>query len=819
MATAFDAPMMDFHSDGDVQMQPSHEMWFQDEAIMEDDGQQHGETLSSNAEFEDVEIEMEETYAEGVQNPEYEMIDEGADYPVSAVEEEDIIVADESHPTEVHADPATVFHASVEALTPTSAFASQELPFQEPSVASLDSNHVGGDVSGIVENAGIPSTEIPGHTIRTDLDTTQASAPEIIPADSAADGYGEHPIPSTNQEQTGVESADHLEHRKGEEAPHTTSQLEAPAADLASSQIQEEPAAGDDLNELSISGAPGQDGLSDGAPSQEYVGQEHVQYESVPPGAQSMTETPHGVAVEPAQFENAVAHHEAETTVTANDSHEVSDNVALEPAPGILLSFASAEQPEASLFSQPNYPESSSSANGHSYRVLFESNHMLYYEPLSTVFEHLRQDEFVAGTGDIAHSELVLDAHDLQLVISEDNIFSREISLYDLHQLHVGSDFSGPLRLRLQATPSRFIVRYRLLQEQIFRLDLAAQEYNEEDNEPRNHTEGHDSVEDQTAHHPATEGTEETFAEELTRAETRVEEGEAEQYEEGTVEGHEEHEENEEYEEQGEQGEHDGSETLASNETVEETENAGEQDPADVEQESRGQGVELASNVAAVPEEVEDNQPDSLEYTEEAENTQPANIAVSTNEEQITSEGHDDSVADADNLQHEGDDDEEHNDLPSEVPEVATEGENQPVLAGEPDETAEDPDADAEGDTDDSYGAPSLNGAEEGAENPSEHEDEESYEQSEYAEEWDDSYEDGGLDTTFEEPEGQGVVVGESHNTLSSRNSKRSIDEVDVEGADEEVLPQLDSPGAFCVSQTRLWKLTAFTGSKRPRTE
>lgn len=46
--------------------------------------------------------------------------------------------------------------------------------------------------------------------------------------------------------------------------------------------------------------------------------------------------------------------------------------------------------------------------------------------------------------------------------------------MHDLNVLHDGSDFTGPLRIHLRSAIPRFILRYRLLQEQISRLDLAA---------------------------------------------------------------------------------------------------------------------------------------------------------------------------------------------------------------------------------------------------------------------------------------------------------------------------------------------------------
>lgn len=50
---------------------------------------------------------------------------------------------------------------------------------------------------------------------------------------------------------------------------------------------------------------------------------------------------------------------------------------------------------------------------------------------------------------------------------------AREISLHDLNVLHHGLDLIGPLRLRLRTVLPRFINRYRSLQSQVTRLDVA----------------------------------------------------------------------------------------------------------------------------------------------------------------------------------------------------------------------------------------------------------------------------------------------------------------------------------------------------------
>lgn len=57
----------------------------------------------------------------------------------------------------------------------------------------------------------------------------------------------------------------------------------------------------------------------------------------------------------------------------------------------------------------------------------------------------------------------------------QDNVYAREVTLHDLNVLHDGSDIFGPLRLKLRTVVPRFIVRYHALQDQIARLNLAAE--------------------------------------------------------------------------------------------------------------------------------------------------------------------------------------------------------------------------------------------------------------------------------------------------------------------------------------------------------
>ncbi|KAF8184958.1 hypothetical protein K438DRAFT_2020188 [Mycena galopus ATCC 62051] len=163
----------------------------------------------------------------------------------------------------------------------------------------------------------------------------------------------------------------------------------------------------------------------------------------------------------------------------AGDPHEISDGVYIDPPPAVLVSFESSDFPDICLFNQPARSRSPSPSEGREqanqvFDLLLHHRPILYYEPLASVFEALRQEELLAWIPHLADSELVIDAYDLQLVISEDNVYAREVTLHDLNVLHDGSDIAGPLRLRLKSVLPRFILRYHLLQDQVSRLNLVA---------------------------------------------------------------------------------------------------------------------------------------------------------------------------------------------------------------------------------------------------------------------------------------------------------------------------------------------------------
>jgi len=100
------------------------------------------------------------------------------------------------------------------------------------------------------------------------------------------------------------------------------------------------------------------------------------------------------------------------------DPHEISEGVYIDPPPPVLLSLSPEEQFDFALFNKPaewNSPPQSPTID----HLLLHQLPTLYYEPLSSVFEALRHEEAIGSTFPLAEGELVLDAVDLQLSISE----------------------------------------------------------------------------------------------------------------------------------------------------------------------------------------------------------------------------------------------------------------------------------------------------------------------------------------------------------------------------------------------------------------
>ena len=224
--------------------------------------------------------------------------------------------------------------------------------------------------------------------------------------------------------------------------------------------------------------------------SHEGVRVHHEGHESgVPEAALDSTET--------GEPPRAVAESHEANEEDNDDPHEISEGVYIEPPPPVLIELPSSlDQSICTLFNTPAHlpsddTEGNASTTTASYIVLLQNRPTLYYETLNDVFDALREEERIQSMTEFIDGEMVLDAHDLQLVVSEviftpimsvfcayshnnkDNVHAREISLHDLNVLHDGLGLTGPLRLRLRTVLSRFICRYRSLQSQVTRLRVS----------------------------------------------------------------------------------------------------------------------------------------------------------------------------------------------------------------------------------------------------------------------------------------------------------------------------------------------------------
>ncbi|KAF9653145.1 hypothetical protein BDM02DRAFT_3183100 [Thelephora ganbajun] len=166
--------------------------------------------------------------------------------------------------------------------------------------------------------------------------------------------------------------------------------------------------------------------------------------------------------------ENPVPSH-----ASSGDPHEVSDGIFIDPPPPVLLSLGDSEEGHY-LFNRPAHKSTAADHEGATDNALFLHDlPTLYYEPLAKVFQALRLDDRLAQIFDISRGELTIDAYDLvDLVISEDNSYTNDISFHDLNLLHDHADLAGPLRIRVGCNSLRFITRYRELKSKLEQFNL-----------------------------------------------------------------------------------------------------------------------------------------------------------------------------------------------------------------------------------------------------------------------------------------------------------------------------------------------------------
>jgi len=427
---SFDAPMLDYSGDMDVHMQTtlsSPKPWIQPETIMEEDVHpiQLPNPFPSHLPQQDVEIDMDDYYNENV---EYEMAD--GEIAVADTELVDIDVYDAtreeaasasasiSHPTgptdqdiskKPTADPylpsksevATTDHmppisnlepllrqsADPELLTPTPLQATvgqdHDIKPSGPSDAAVALQENAPPLAADTKDAhsnGEASTALERHT----------GSPRVTTADGMSDNVTVLPLDDSEQKREPEFSP--AEHESSTSVPQNVT-LDA--------TVEEGP------RQAEIQGSESHDGVR--IPDESYEG-------AVPGAALDSAEA--GEAERPATESR-------ETEEDDADPHEISEGVYIEPPPPVLIELPStSNQPVCSLFNAPsNFFSADTGVNisnaEDSYDILFQTRPTLYYETLNDFFDALREEERIQSVTEFADGEMVIEAYDLQLVVSE----------------------------------------------------------------------------------------------------------------------------------------------------------------------------------------------------------------------------------------------------------------------------------------------------------------------------------------------------------------------------------------------------------------
>lgn len=445
----YDAPMLDT-GDPDIAMYSgSSEMWLSVEASMADHPiDAHSHLHISQDHHTSIEVDMQDHNDYGI--TEYEMADGMIRYEVSGDDLLDVDVHDASRlhsPLVAPTVDASLF-APIEIPSILSTPLSHAAPLPQrvpevPPVAESAPDHaamVRQEIDFTVHSDNMPQVSIPGDEEPSSEHISaheETSASFVIQEQHivvSSEPISNSPIqvaPETKVEEVRVEDATshveqtiheeqtpHKEHDNREEQP-TLEEFQRSSEDPVATTHADDVTNEEDREQT----APVEHGhpeVSLAEPSSNH--RAHHDEPSVVDDAQELT-----------HHEAAGVHHDTlETTEEdapkVTDPHEISDGIFIDPPPGVLLSLSSDEFPDYSLFNQPTPASGSQSptetaADGDlALPLLLQSHPTLYYEPLSNVFQALHQEESLRSLAYFTDGEMVLDAYDLQLVISEVSI-------------------------------------------------------------------------------------------------------------------------------------------------------------------------------------------------------------------------------------------------------------------------------------------------------------------------------------------------------------------------------------------------------------
>jgi hypothetical protein len=377
MLDAYDMQMLDYTNDLDIQMHPSSsDQWFHDESKMEEDGPQttmkhenHSQAQKTDGHLlmkiepffrdkADVTIEVDmESYETNV---EYEMLDD-EERKASGTEFLDVDVYDASN---AH---------SPSMLDPDA------LDLENHNLATLDN----GDITSV-------STSYKHLPITSPHLQNEALEPHFF----LSNGEGSLELQS-ELEPSGFDS-------------HKNTELDLPASDIGTVDGGVQEASLEDILDPHAENPQAED--------QPFGG------EVVVPSGDALSESIYPTSTEASGQEDALPEtsEPAADPITpvnsSGDPHEISEGVYIDPPPPVLLSMAPAENFDFSFFNEATeWTQNDSSSSN----VVLQQYPTLYYEPLSSVFEALRQDELAQSISNVVEAELILDAIDLELTIPE----------------------------------------------------------------------------------------------------------------------------------------------------------------------------------------------------------------------------------------------------------------------------------------------------------------------------------------------------------------------------------------------------------------
>ena len=423
---SFDAPMLDYSGDMDVHMHTtvsSPKPWNHPETIMEEDVHHIHlpNPFPSHLPQQDVEIDMDDYYNENV---EYEMAD--GELAVADTELVDIDVYDATR------DEATSASASIPHST---GLTDQDIPKKSaedhylPSESEVATDHI-----PAISNLQ-PSLR---HSAEPELLTPAPPQPAVVQGHDTEPSDQSGAAVALHESTPLLEAVTKDSHSDGEASTSLEGHASSPriaTADSTSNNITFPPL-DDPEQKRGPEFSPAEHESSSSVPQTLTAGvaiedshQAEIQDGDLHEGVRIHEESYEGGVPGPAldtvetsepERPAAESHETGEEGIA--DPYEISEGVYIEPPPPVLIELPS--QSICTLFNAPANLRSAETElnvlNAEApYPVLLQTRPTLYYETLNDVFDALREEERIKFVPEFVDGEMLLDAYDLQLVISE----------------------------------------------------------------------------------------------------------------------------------------------------------------------------------------------------------------------------------------------------------------------------------------------------------------------------------------------------------------------------------------------------------------